>query len=96
MSLYQQILAELQDQAAAIRQSGPVAQSGYRIDTSTSRGNVYARLRTVSHSRGLGRVGSAEHRDWQQRIRRREALAEIEDRALTVRSWQDTPVWLAE
>ena len=59
----------------------------------------YARLKAEkamwgkSRMRGLKRVGSAEHRDWQNRIKRRDALLEIERRSLAIQAMLDTPIW---
>ncbi len=59
----------------------------------------YARLKAETamwgkaHSRGLKRVGSADHRDWQNRIQRRDALLEIEQRSQVLQAMLDTPIW---
>ncbi|MEO1297329.1 MAG: hypothetical protein AAFW75_16390 [Cyanobacteria bacterium J06636_16] len=45
-----------------------------------------------AHSRGLKRVGSADHRDWQTRIQQREALLEIERRSQALQAMLDTPI----
>lgn len=78
-----------------IRASGTVAKSGWAIDTSGG----YARARpprikgkAKGKTIALGRVSGAAHRDWQQRIRRRNALQEIARRVAALQSMIDNPI----
>ena len=82
-----------------IRASGVVAEAGWAIDT--SRGSVRARPprvkgKAVGKTISLGRLSSAEHRDWQRRIKRRNALQEIARRAIALQAMIDNPVWQPE
>lgn len=96
-------LSELTEQQHQVRDDGPVAPANCWIDTyrPSGRETVYARLRcdrvlaNGKRTQGLGRVGSSDHRDWQARIRRRNALQELERRAEAVASLADLPpvVW---
>ena len=78
-----------------IRASGTVAESGWAIDTSGG----YARARpprvkgkAVGRTIALGKAGGAEHRDWQQRIKRRNTLQEIARRSLILQAMIDDPL----
>lgn len=85
-------LAQLEHDICA---SGTVAEAGWAIDTSGG----YARARpprvkgkAIGKTISLGRVGGAEHRDWEQRIRRRNALQEISRRAIALQAMIDNPI----
>ncbi|WP_263971276.1 hypothetical protein [Leptolyngbya sp. PCC 6406] len=41
----------------------------------------------------MKRVGSSEHRDWQNHIKRRDALLELERRSLVIQTMLDAPLW---
>lgn len=78
-----------------IRASGTVAAVGWAIDTSGG----YARARpprVKGKAKGktiaLGKVDGAEHRNWQLRIKRRNALQEISRRAITLQAMIDNPI----
>ena len=92
-------LADLRQLEQCIRRTGKVSPSGRWLDTYTSRGRRYARLRAEKaifdgkFTMGLGRIGSPDHRDWQARIKRRNAIQEIERRAIAIQSWLDNPIW---
>lgn len=80
-----------------IRASGPVAEAGWAIDTS---GGKFARARpprVKGKARGktiaLGQVSGSEHRDWQMKIQRRNALQEIARRAIALQAMIDSPIW---
>ena len=82
-----------------IRASGIVAEAGWAIDT--SRGSVRARPprvkgKAVGKTISLGSISSAEHRDWQQRIKRRNALQEIARRVIALQAMIDNPIWQPE
>ena len=89
------LLEELQQQAQAIRESGEVAPSGLYVDEYSSKGKQRARLRSTTgfipgmcqKTKGLGKFGSAQHRDWLRRCDRRNRLQKIERRALTIQKW---------
>jgi hypothetical protein len=101
MSALHQALEELRAHRQRIEASGPISPVGIWIEVYRPGGRDvdYARLKAAkalwgkSRMKGLKRVGSAEHRDWQQRIRRRDALLEIERRSLTIKAMLDTPIW---
>lgn len=101
MNALQQALEELRAHRQRIEASGPVAPPGIWIEVYRPGGREvdYARLKAEqalwgkSRSKGLQRVGSAEHRDWQRRIKRRDALLEIERRSLAIQAMLDTPIW---
>ncbi|MEO1298343.1 MAG: hypothetical protein AAFW75_21700 [Cyanobacteria bacterium J06636_16] len=38
-------------------------------------------------------MGSADHRDWQTRIKRRDVLLEIEQRSQAIQAMLDVPIW---
>ena len=78
-----------------IRASGAVAAAGWAIDTS----GKYVRARpprikgkAIGTTIALGRVGSAEHRNWEQQIQRRNALQEISRRAIALQAMIDNPI----
>ncbi|MGB3292578.1 MAG: hypothetical protein WBB01_06210 [Phormidesmis sp.] len=78
-----------------IRASGTVAAAGWAIDTS----GRYARARpprvkgkAIGKTIALGKVDGDEHRDWQQRIQRRNALQEIDRRAIALQNMIDNPI----
>ena len=82
-----------------IRASGTVAAVGWAIDTSGG----YARARAPrvkgkpqGKTIALGKVNGAEHRDWQRRIKRRNALQEIERRAIALQAMIDNPIHWSE
>ena len=85
-----QALGYLADWGDAVRQDGSTAMDGCWIWTRTVNGKDYATLRHElpvfggNRTKSLGRVGSADHRDMERRIKRRDALAEIERMALTL------------
>ncbi|WP_008311705.1 hypothetical protein [Leptolyngbya sp. PCC 6406] len=101
MNALHQAIEELRTHRDRIEASGPIAPSGVWIEVYRPGGREvdYARLKAEkamwgkSRSRGLQRVGSADHRDWQQRIRRRDALLEIERRSLAIQAMLDAPIW---
>lgn len=70
-------LAALREEEKLIRQSG-VAAHGLSITEVATKNKVYARLEASTglcpNGKGtmsLGKVGSDEHRDWEQRIKNR-------------------------
>ncbi len=78
-----------------IRASGTVAEPGWAIDTSEG----YARARpsrikgkATGKTIALGKVSGAEHRDWQRRIQRRNALQEIARRVIALQAMIDNPI----
>lgn len=82
-----------------IRASGIVAEPGWAIDTSGG----YARARpprvkgkTTGKTIALGKVSGAEHREWQRRIQRRNALQEIARRAVALQAMIDNPIQFSE
>lgn len=101
MNALHQALEELRTHRQRIEASGPIAPAGIWIEVYRPGGRDvdYVRLKAEkamwgkSHMRGLKRVGSAEHRDWQNRIKRRDALLEIERRSLAIQAMLDTPIW---
>ena len=96
-------LEELNQLEANIRQSGLVAARGIWIDEYQpgGRDTIYARLRADActcpngrRTQGLKRLGSPEHRDWQARIKRRDAIEEIARRAQMIQGLLDAePIW---
>jgi len=101
MNALHQAFEDLRAHRQRIESSGPIAPAGVWIEVYRPGGRDvdYARLKAEkamwgkSRMRGLKRVGSAEHRDWQNRIKRRDALMEIERRSLTIQAMLDTPIW---
>ncbi|MFE4108472.1 hypothetical protein [Almyronema epifaneia] len=101
MNALHQALEELCAHRQRIEASGPIAPAGVWIEVYRPGGRDvdYARLKAEkamwgkSRMRGLKRVGSAEHRDWQNRIKRRDALLEIERRSLAIQAMLDVPIW---
>jgi hypothetical protein len=101
MNALHQALEELRAHRQRIEASGPIAPAGVWIEVYRPGGRDvdYARLKAEkamwgkSRMRGLKRVGSAEHRDWQIRIKRRDALLEIERRAIAIQAMLDNPIW---
>lgn len=97
-------LDELWEIEQRIRASGPVAPVGCWIDTYSPGGRKisYARMRSDCRmwdgkkTRGLGRVGGDLHRDYEARVSRRNALEEIERRAIALQSMIDSPIWEPE
>lgn len=95
------VLEELRAHRQRIEANGPIAPAGIWIEVYRPGGRDvdYARLKAEkamwgkSRMRGLKRVGSAEHRDWQNRIKRRDALLEIERRSLAIQAMLDVPIW---
>jgi hypothetical protein len=83
-------LGHLADWSDAIRQDGAVAPPGCFIWHRVRNDKDYAALRSElpifdgRKTKSLGRVGKTCHRDWEQRIKRRDALAEIEAAALAL------------
>ena len=82
-----------------IRASGPVAESGWAIDTS----GRFARARpprvngkAIGKTIAIGQVSGIEHRDWQMKIQRRNALQEIARRGIILQSMIDNPIWRPE
>lgn len=94
-------LKELHAYRQRIEASGPIAPSGIWIEIYRPGGwgVDYARLkaetpiRRKSRSRGLQRVSSANHRDWQVWIKRRDALLAIERRSQAIQAMLDEPIW---
>ncbi|MEO0989107.1 MAG: hypothetical protein AAFY20_26725 [Cyanobacteria bacterium J06639_14] len=92
-----------------MRQASPSLRLGFglRFIAPVGRDGDYARLKAEkamggkSRSRGLKKVGSADHRDWQTRIQQRDALLEIERRwrshsrgvSRVLQTMIDTPIW---
>lgn len=101
MNTLQQALEDLRAHRQRIEASGPSAPAGVWIESYRPGGRDvdYARLKAEkamwgkSRMKGLKRVGSAEHRDWQNRIKRRDALLEIERRSLAIQAMLDAPIW---
>ena len=103
MNSLKNVLEELSQLEANIRQSGPIASRGIWIDEYQpgGRDTIYARLRADScmcpngrRTQGLKRLGSKEHRDWQARIRRRDAIDKIARRAQVIQGLLDAePIW---
>lgn len=101
MDILYQVLAALRAHRQRIEASGPIAPAGVWIEIYRPGGRDvdYVRLKAEkamwgkSRMRGLKRVGSAEHRDWQRRIKRRDALLEIERRSRTIQAMLNTPIW---
>ena len=103
MDSLRSVLKELRQLETNIQQSGPVAPAGLWIDNYQpgGRDTTYARLRVDSgpcpngkRTMGLKRLGSQEHRDWQARIRRRDAIEEITRRAQVIQGLLDAePIW---
>ena len=101
MQALQQALEDLRAHRQRIEASGPIAPAGVWIEVYRPGGREidYARLKAEtarwgkSRMRGLKRVGSADHRDWQTRIQRRDALLEIERRSQVIQAMLDAPIW---
>jgi hypothetical protein len=101
MDALYQALEDLRTHRQRIEASGPIAPAGIWIEVYRPGGRDvdYARLKSEkarwgkSRMKGLKRVGSAEHRDWQTRIKRRDALLEIERRSLVIQAMLDAPIW---
>ena len=103
MNSLKNVLEELNQLEANIHQSGHVAAKGIWIDEYQpgGRDTIYARLRADSctcpngrRTQGLKRLGSPEYRDWQARIRRRDAIAEITRRVQVIQELLDSgPIW---
>lgn len=65
----------------SIRNSGTVAPLNVWISPAPKGGHLYYKLTSKNSSyrnQHLGKAGSAKYRDWQARIRRREAITELE------------------
>ena len=72
-------VSSLKERKKQIRSSGPVAPARVTIDKTTNdSGTVYPRARGDGKTRALGKIGSADHRDWQRRIKRRNAINQVE------------------
>lgn len=103
MNSLENVLEELNQLEANIRQSGHIAAKGIWIDEYQpgGRDTIYARLRADGalcpngkRTMGLKRLGSQEHRDWQARIRRRDAIEEIARRVKVIKGLLDVePIW---
>ena len=101
MNALLQALENLRAHRQRLEASGPIAPPGVWIEVYCPGGRdvYYARLKAEkamwgkAHSRGLKRVGSADHRDWQNRIQRRDALLEIEQRSRAIQAMLDAPIW---
>lgn len=97
-------LEELEQHRRQVSASGEIAPPEIWIDTYSPGGrNVYyARLRSDrpkwsgKKTKGLGRVGGEQHRDWEVRIQRRNTLTEIERRVLMIQAMLDYPLWEPE
>ena len=105
MNSLQLALQDLASHRQRVEQSGPTAPATVWIDVYRPGGRDvdYARLRSDhpmfdggKKTIGLKRVGSNEHREWELRIKRRDALAEIERRSLAIKTMLDTPIWEPE
>lgn len=91
LEVVQASLRQLEDRISA---SGPVAPANIWIDKSFVKGKQYARLRCDrplpewggKKLKHLGRVGCPDHRDWADRVARRNALQEVERRGLLIQS----------
>jgi hypothetical protein len=101
MSALLQALEELRAHHQRIEASGSIAPAGVWIevyrpggrDVDYARPNAEKVMWGKSRMRGLKRVGSAEHRDWQNYTKRRDALLEIARRASAIQAMLDTPIW---
>lgn len=101
MKSLQRALEDLQAQRQRIEEDGAIAPVNVWIDVYRPGGRDvdYARLRSDvamfddKKTLGLKRVGSDAHRDWEARIKRRDALAEIERRSLTIQAMLEVPIW---
>lgn len=101
MNALQQVLESLRAHHHRIETSGPIAPAGIWIEVYRPGGRDvdYARLKAEkalwgkSRMKGIKRMGSPEHRDWQIRIKRRDALLEIERRSQVIQAMLDTPIW---
>jgi len=103
-------LEKLRQAENRIRADGPPAPPNIWIDPQQVGDRKYARLRSDRPQlawkgkklRSLSRWGSEEHRDWERRIQRREALAEIELRRTAIQGVLErelspkTKLWLPE
>lgn len=82
-----------------IRASGTVASAGWAIDSADGAARARpprVKGKAIGKTIVLGRVDGAEHRDWQMRIQRRNALQEIARRALSLQAMIDSPIWQPE
>ncbi|MEO1297084.1 MAG: hypothetical protein AAFW75_15130 [Cyanobacteria bacterium J06636_16] len=109
MNALQQVLEDLRAHRQRLEASGPIAPLGVWIEVYCPGGRdvYYARLKAEkatwgkAHSRGLKRAGSADHRNWQNRIQRRDALLEIEQRwrshsrgvSQAIQAMLNAPIW---
>ncbi|MEM7066785.1 MAG: hypothetical protein AAF572_26915 [Cyanobacteria bacterium P01_B01_bin.77] len=103
MNSLRNALEELNQLESNIRKSGPVATKGIWIDEYQpgGRNTIYVRLRADScmcpngrRTQGLKRLGSEEHRDWQARIQRRDAIEEIARRVQIIQGLLTAePIW---
>ncbi|MEL6382501.1 MAG: hypothetical protein AAFQ89_08505 [Cyanobacteria bacterium J06626_18] len=101
MNALQQALENLRAHRQRLEASGPIAPLSVWIEVYCPGGRdvYYARLKAEkaiwgkAHSRGLKRAGSADHRDWHNRIQRRDALLEIERRSQAIQAMLDVPIW---
>ncbi|PZO42577.1 MAG: hypothetical protein DCF15_22840 [Phormidesmis priestleyi] len=82
-----------------IHASGPVAESGWAIDTS----GRFARAcpprvngKAIGKTIAIGQISGSEHRDWQRKIQRRNALQEIARRGIILQAMIDSPIWRPE
>ncbi len=106
-------VSRLTDLAQRIRDSGPVAPVNCWIEdyTVTRQTGPYHYKRVNSDrpqfgARGqartlhLGKAGSPDHQDWQQRLKRRDALTEIDYRVGLIRQLmarqQSHPLWMPD
>lgn len=104
MEPLQQALENLQTHRQRVEASGPTAPVGVWLEVYCPGGRdaYYARLKADrpmwgrARSRGLQRAGSANHRDWQNRIKRRDALLEIDRRSQAIQAMLDDPIWLPD
>ncbi len=108
MITLRQALSELQQLEKQIRNSGPVAPDGLTIDTYSPGGRdvAYARLKAdkpifegktgklaKTKTSILGQAGSIEHRNYEARVTRRNALKEIERLLIALQRMIDSPIW---
>ena len=93
---WEAVLEKLANQQQAIRDSGPVAPQHVYVDEYSTRGKRYVRLRatgkrtlpdTHQKTRGLGKFGGSQHRDWIKRCDRRNQLQKIERRVQSIQQW---------
>lgn len=99
-----QVIEKLRQAADAIIDSGAIAPEGVTIDTHYPGGSsdrVYKRLKSrkaiFNGRRGKAKtrtfVGLADKTDWEERIRRRNRLKEIERVEVALQAIAEDPIW---